>query len=1108
MLHPQWRRQPFQSEGRRILISILGLILSFATNGRIETHGQPQQRGDFKATPLELREPLERELRGGQTHSYLIAAIGGQYARINVEQRGIDVVLALFARDGKKLIEADWTTGTRGQESLSIIADASGVYRLEVRASVIDAVPGKYAVRIDEMHAGTEEDRSVVAAQASFSEAEQLRTRGGPAASPSAITRYETALDLYHKSGDHKGEADVESRLGVAFYELGEIKQALDSWASELVTRRVLGDQVGEADALMHLGDASSDLGDKQNALQLYSQALSLAHAFDDPAREARNADRLSRVYNDLGETQEALNHLDTALHLYRSIHDRSGEASVFTTLGLLYNSLGENPKALDHYNKALAIWRAVGNRVREADTLKLMGTAYNHLGEYRRALAVYERALAYHHQAGNTRGEAATLHTLAWTYFTLGDKPKALAYNAQALSLMKSLGDRNGEAAIYTNLGWIHELSGEPEQALDYYKKSLPLMMAVGDWNGERNTLYRLANVVRDSDNLSEARDYIEAALAITESVRTKVASQELRASFRASVQRYWDFYIDLLMRMHERSRGAGYDIAALQASERARARGLLDLLTEASVDIRKEVDPSLLVREQNLQGQITGKTNYRIHLLNGRHTEREAAETTKEIEELVSAYQEVEAQIRVSSPRYAALTQPQALTLPRMQNLLDADTLLLEYTLGETRSYLWAVTTNSITSVSLEKASVIEAAARRSYELLTARMKRVPNETLRQRNARIAKADVDYDRAAADLSLLLRTDLATQSGKRRLAVVSDGALQYIPFAALPELGAPQGSPPNGGEKTDRRPSAPASTKPLILDHELVSLPSVSTLALLRRERDPHKTPTKTIVVFADPVFEATDTRVNRKAPVKSKRSPSLVTTDKTANGRGFSDDRGQLGIIRDFLLRTGVTSAEEPLARLPYSRKEALAIASLVPEQQRKIVLDFDVNYQAVTSAELADYRFVHFATHSLLDTDEPELSGILLSLVDSDGHPRASGILRLGDLYNLNLPVELVSLSGCDTALGKSISGEGLVGLTRGFMYAGTPRVVASLWKVDDRATADLMKIFYEGMLGPQKLRPAAALREAQEHMRQRSDRRSPFYWAGFVLEGEWR
>jgi CHAT domain-containing protein len=298
-----------------------------------------------------------------------------------------------------------------------------------------------------------------------------------------------------------------------------------------------------------------------------------------------------------------------------------------------------------------------------------------------------------------------------------------------------------------------------------------------------------------------------------------------------------------------------------------------------------------------------------------------------------------------------------------------------------------------------------------------------------------------------------------------------------------------------------------------LIVEHEIVNLPSASTLALLRRDLEGRKPPTKTVAVLADPVFEATDGRVIQKSKATSNLSTkpdhtSISSRAQNAGGGNAGDEDRTLKVIRDYLIRTRMIEEGQPLARLPYSRKEALAIASLVPEGQQKILLDFDVNYQTATSAELGQYRFVHFATHGLLDTQDPELSGILLSLVDREGKPQANGILRLGDVYNLRMPVEMVSLSACETALGKSIRGEGLVGLTRGFMYAGAPRVMASLWKVEEEATAELMKTFYEGVLGRQQLRPAAALRQAQIEMWRRPNRRAPYFWSAFVMQGEWK
>jgi CHAT domain-containing protein len=320
-------------------------------------------------------------------------------------------------------------------------------------------------------------------------------------------------------------------------------------------------------------------------------------------------------------------------------------------------------------------------------------------------------------------------------------------------------------------------------------------------------------------------------------------------------------------------------------------------------------------------------------------------------------------------------------------------------------------------------------------------------------------------------------------------LAIVADGALHYIPFAALP---APsQGN--DGGRNSGAEP------QPLFVEHEIVSLPSASTLAALRRETAGRKPAEKSIAVLADPVFTDDDTRVRRdigNAGAKEKtRSANwdeidIVSMQMSRSGR-----------------ETGVTGAEGAFGRLISTRHEAAAILALVPERERMRALDFEASRTTALRPELGEYRIVHFATHGMLNNIHPELSGIVLSLVDKEGQLQ-DGFLRLQDIYNLKLSAELVVLSACQTGLGKEIKGEGLIGLTRGFMYAGAPRVVASLWKVDDRATSELMKRFYQGLLGPEALRPAGALRQAQLTIWKQKQWREPYYWAAFVLQGEWK
>ncbi|MGH9364414.1 MAG: CHAT domain-containing protein, partial [Thermoanaerobaculia bacterium] len=328
------------------------------------------------------------------------------------------------------------------------------------------------------------------------------------------------------------------------------------------------------------------------------------------------------------------------------------------------------------------------------------------------------------------------------------------------------------------------------------------------------------------------------------------------------------------------------------------------------------------------------------------------------------------------------------------------------------------------------------------------------------------------EYPKAAAALSQMLLGPVARKLGSKRLLIVVDGALQYVPFAALP-------SPTRGGYV------------PLGAEHEVVSLPSASVLAVLRREIAGRAPLSKTLAVLADPVFEKDDERL-KKVGRDTKESAKAIPPLDSPLVRSAQD----LGLEEGGRLR---------IPRLPFTRREAEAIFSLAPAAKRKEVLDFDANRAAATSEELGQYRFVHFATHGFLNSIHPELSGLVLSLVDRNGNDQ-NGFLTALEVYNLKLPVDLVVLSGCRTGLGKDVKGEGLIGLTRGFMYAGAARVLVSLWDVDDEATAELMTRFYDGMLGRRHLSPAAALRAAQISISKEKRWQAPYYWAAFVLQGE--
>ena len=1039
-------------------------------------------------------QPVAREMRGGEEHKYQVTLSAGQYARVLVEQKGIDVVLALSGADGKPLLEVDNNlSGTRGMEVVSLVAEVSGIYLLNVRSLEKGASAGRYEIRLEDLRTATEADRTRVAAERSYFAGAQLQSKRTNESRRKAIEQYSEALRLMREAGDRRGEAMTLTNMGSVYYGLSEPQNALEPLQQALTIWRALGDRHLEAVTLSINGRVYNALAEPQKALEFYLLALPVMHAVGDQSAEAVTFIQIGGIYRIFGEPQKALDHFAQALPLLRTVGDRWNEAALLNNMGTVYNLLGETPKALYYFQQTLPLARAVRNRGVEAAALTNMGTVYNLRDDPQQALVYLDQALKVVRETGDGKTEAAVLTHTGSAYASLGEqhKAKAIEYLERALQLRAAASDRQGEAITLNHYGHAFDLWREPKKAFEYYDKALPIWRAVGDRNGEAAALYGMARAESKLDDPLRASQRTEAALALINTLRTKVTSGDLRASYFASVQDLYKLHLDLLMRLHRRQPTAGYDVAALKTYEQARARSLIDMLAEASADIRQGVDPALLARERSLHQMLNAEADRQMRLFSGKHTEESVVGVRRKIEELLTQLLAIEAELKAQSPRYAALTQPAPLGLSEIQSAVTDDaTLLLEYSLGEERSYLWAVTATSFASYELPPRAVIAAAARRCHDLLIARNLYVKFETAEEKRERVKQADAEYPNAAMALSQMLLGPVAAQLGRKRLLVVPDGPLEYLPFAALT---VPGQASLDGPSDARRSRSGPASFVPLMVEHEVTSIPSASTLAVLRRELKGRAPAEKVVAVFADPVFDKADER---------------VAGDSTSGGGGHHKTpvANAAGMLASDAEVPAKSSDEAPaLLRLPYTRQEAEAILALVPSTGRKAALGFDANRSAAMSDDLIKYRIIHFATHSFLDSTHPELSAIALSMLDSQGRPQ-NGYLRAHEVFNLRLGAELVVLSGCRTGLGKEVKGEGLYGMTRGFMYAGSKRVLVSLWDVQDQATARLMSDFYRGLLGPKHASAAAALRAAQIAVWRDGRWQAPYYWAGFVLQGE--
>jgi tetratricopeptide (TPR) repeat protein len=954
-----------------------------------------------------------------------------------------------------------------------------------------------------------------------------------------AIPYFEQALAILQPTGDQRRLATLLSNLGTNWAYAGDKRKALDYFEQALRLRQAVGDKNGEAHTLNNIGDTYRELGEKRRAIEYFQRALRILKSVTNLRLESIVANNLASTHQDLGEFQLAMDLYRRALALSRQVGDKRESAIQLVNLATLYDELGDTEQRGFYLHDALTLARALADDNLEAHILYSLGAVALKSGRPQAALEDYRRAREIWLRLDNQLWAKWALRGLGGAYRRLKDYARALDCYAQALAQIRSAELRSEEAEVLAYLGNVYEDMGAAAQAADAYGQALAVSRAIEYRDQEAEALFFLARLERNRDNLELARQYIESAIEIIESLRADPSNQDLRASFVALKQDYYEHYIDILIDLQQKAAaGSGtgeYAALALRISERARARSLLETLAEARADIRRGADGALLEQEYSLQKALNAKAARRQALLDEARQEQQLAELHREINELQQQLSEVRGKIRARNPQYAVLTQPAPLTLADIQQLLDDQTILLEYKLGEKRSLLWAVTPRSLQYYELPARAQIEAAARRLYELFkTAQAGARQDDVSGPRQdttppLRSARARSRWYPAAVALSRMILGPVASQLGTKRLLIVGDGALQYIPFGALP---APTSKSEDGAMKEEsaawkasddsaadsaaarergpgnlsprRRVLAPSLLRsssstlhPLIVDHEIIYLPSASVLAVLRQERQGGVVADRSIAVLADPVFSATDPRLMARRSDAGRRE----------NGTGEATPRTAVALTKDASLERAARDAGlSSFQRLRFSRAESAAIIALAPTGQSLRALDFDASRATATSPDLGRYRFLHFATHGLLNTQHPELSGLVLSLVDRQGQPQ-DGFLRLHEIYNLKLGADLVVLSACQTALGKEIRGEGLVGLTRGFMYAGARRVVASLWRVDDRATAELMRRFYVGMLMKGQ-RPAAALRAAQVSMLREVRWSNPHYWAAFMLQGEWR
>jgi len=1031
--------------------------------------------------PLAPGTSHDESAKAGETRTYRISLGAGRAAEVSLRQRDATALELHWSAAGAppRVLRTE-----AGRESLlraTLAADNATVWTLSVAPARSD-VPFQYSIALTPAHAIAGTDRDRVGGTSSLAEAEALRGKGDKAVADDARKRYREAIESFSHANDgcavrhayvawsgfeHEivdaaaqktaaqpaidatcddGAADKALALrllGSAYINQGDFASGTRETERAVAAFKETGDVYQQGVALRNLGLAYAESGEVEKALATTQLALRAAE-------ETGDGKLLALVGNDLAFMHNARGEFALAIDAYRKTLDTlaanpypMAEAVAWINLGIAYGQLGDGEQAMDAYAKgekaatAIDCWSCLAEiAVDRGDDLLDDGKAAAAEASYKRALEIADAHALVRQRAEALRGLGrSAMAAQEW------DRARTLFEQARD-ELHRTHGVVN-ESVVYSMLGDLENRLNHHAQARANYDQALELAKQADNQAWQAVAYASRARVAGETGDLAGARRDIEQAIALIESERTRISAPDLRTSYFGTKRSYYALYVDILMRLDDAP-------GALVVAERARARELQDQLAERAIDVDTDVDPKLIAGEREAEDALHALA-YQLSQVqdgdtNGRST------LAARIDEASRALDAARGRIRAANPRYAELKHPAALSAAQIQHdLVDANVSVLEYWLGDEKSYLWVVSHDALRAFVLPPRATIErdADALRA-KLLAPAAAAATSIPIEQRAANDA-AGVEAARAsAASLAADILPPDARALMLRDVAIVADGELQSLPFAALG------------------------------IDAAHVYLPSIGALRGLRAVDRPAVASNR-VAILADPVFRADDERLGGRAA-------KTLESDQT------------------LLLRAATEAGIANLPRLPRTRDEAEAIASLADRNASWLALDFAANRDAAVGARWNDYGVAHFATHALLNARHPELSGIVLSLYGKDGRAE-DGFLRVNDIYNLHMPADLVVLSVCESAVGKSVGGEGAATLARAFFYAGARRVVASLWPVDDRASVAFMRAFYGAMLG-KHLGAAQALVEAQREMRANPRWQAPYYWSGYIVEGDWR
>ena len=772
---------------------------------------------------------------------------------------------------------------------------------------------------------------------------------------------------------------------------------------------------------------------------------LQLANLLDDFEASAYAEQMIGSYYFIRGDYSKALSSLHNALRTAKEIGDNKRQAGSLNTIAAVYALSANFSKALQYFNESLLLARKTGSKAHEVQALGNIANVYKDQGEPEQALVYYQKALRSSEQNNFKYNESLILSNLAEIYQQQEDYNKAVQYQKKALSIATDIGERAQEAFVLRNLGTLNQDLGNASEAVAYLHQALVIGLETQDvqiiWESEAG----LGSCYEKQGNSELAITHYREAIALYDSVRSSLNIESLQNSFLDDKYEAYPSIVQLLARQGELKEAFAY-------AEKYKAKNLLDILSQG-----RNLFNALLSDTLNVQLKIIATQYEEAH----RRLSSELSKQTKDTEKVLrldKRITELELErlalvenLEAKHGPYYRLASPETLELDEIQNrILQDKQALLEYVLGPDKLTLFVVTSDTVAYFEIPL----------NRERIRAMLTRLsPIFGLQQRsqilNAELA--DFSIPPAYQLYELLIEPILPLLEQTEELILVPDDLLFYLPFEMIVY------------DTTGVETEYDFENAKFLLEKFDISY--VSSASLLHPGLQRPRKSSKGILAMGNPDFGP--------EPDEPEQGELLASKEPI----------------------TGSRVIVESLLPLPNSETEVKAIGGVLRGLSNNIFTGNQATEENFKS-KASDYRILHLATHFLTDDNQPLYSRIALS--QNEGAAE-DGFLQTYEIFNMNLNADLAVLSACNTALGSLRRGEGVIGMSRAFLFAGVPSMVVSLWNVDDKATAIIMRDFYKYMKAG--FNKKHALRRAKVDYLKASGA-GPYYWAPFILIGDWQ